>query len=126
MEKPQTWTTTEMKSTSKWRITDVLLCYLLLNFIASKIKVNTMIVSTIKAKESRYIISNNAISTICTTSFIYKILMNLGIVVNLIGTKYFFNIVVIAGSLSSGIFKDEFSDSDLSITKSNRPNIVLI
>lgn len=85
-----------------------------------------MIVSTIKAKESRYIISNNAISIICTTSFIYKILMNLGIDVNLIGTKYFFNIVVIAGSLSSGIFKDEFSDSDLSITKSNRPNIVLI
>lgn len=49
-------------------------------------------------------------------TYIYKILMNLGIDVNLIGTKYFFNIVVIAGSLSSGIFKDEFSDSDLSIT----------
>ena len=68
MEKPQTWTTNLCVSTSNWRVTDVLLRYLLLNFTVSKIKANTMIVSIIKPNESRYIISNKAISIICTTS----------------------------------------------------------
>ena len=56
-----------IEHTSKRAVTDVC-CFYLLKIIMTIIKANTQIVSAIKPNRSRYIISNNALSIICTTS----------------------------------------------------------
>ena len=56
-----------VKHTSKRAVTDVC-CFYLLKIIMTIIKANTQIVSVIKPNKSKYIISNNALSIICTTS----------------------------------------------------------
>lgn len=43
-------------------------CFYLLKIIMTIIKANTQIVSVTKPNKSKYIISNNALSIICTTS----------------------------------------------------------
>lgn len=56
-----------VKHTSKRAVTDVC-CFYLLKIIMTIIKANTQIVSVTKPNKSKYIISNNALSIICTTS----------------------------------------------------------
>ena len=56
-----------VKHTSKRAVTDVC-CFYLLKIIMTIIKANTQIVSATRPNKSKYIISNNALSIICTTS----------------------------------------------------------